>query len=79
MRKTTYLCTTFVFFACSACSNTPLHPVSGKVTYKGAPAAGATVCFQRHADVSEHIIMGTVREDGSFELTCGTLRKGAPP
>lgn len=79
MRKITYLCAGFVLFLCSACSNTPLRPVSGKVTYNGAPAAGATVCFQRHADVSEHIIMGTVQDDGSFELTCGSLGKGAPP
>jgi hypothetical protein len=78
MSKITYLCAALVTVAFSACGKTQLHSVSGTVTYKGAPAAGATVCFQRHADVSEHIIMATVQEDGSFELTCGSLGKGAP-
>jgi hypothetical protein len=68
--------------ACASCSNkNNIHPVSGKVTYKGAPAAGAAVFFYRHGGdpMNEHLIMGLVQEDGTFELVCGALGKGAPP
>jgi len=67
--------------AFASCSNrTNIYPVSGKVTYKGQPAAGATVFFFRQgADpVREPMIMGIVMQDGSFELSCGSLGKGAP-
>jgi hypothetical protein len=62
-------------------NRTNIYPVSGKVTYKGAPASGAAVFFYRQgADSSnEPAIMGIVQEDGSFELVCGGLGKGAPP
>jgi hypothetical protein len=66
---------------CPACGSTnSIYPVSGRVTYKGAPASGATVCFSRQggAGLNEHLIMGIVQEDGSFELVCGSLGKGAP-
>ena len=33
--------------ACASCSKDHRYPVSGRVTYKGSPAAGATVIFQR--------------------------------
>jgi hypothetical protein len=58
-----------------------IYPVSGKVTYKGAPAAGATVFFTRKAAdyAKEHLVMGIVKDDGAFELVCGPLGKGAPP
>jgi hypothetical protein len=64
-----------------SCSNSNLYPVSGKVSYKGQAAAGATVFFYRRgADrMNEHMIMGIVQDDGSFELVCGSLGKGAPP
>jgi hypothetical protein len=68
--------------ACGSCGNSNnLYPVSGKVTYKGSPAAGATVFFHRPDGdpTNEHLIMGVVQEDGSFELVCGSLGKGAPP
>jgi hypothetical protein len=29
--------------------------------------------------MNEHTIMGIVQQDGSFELVCGSLGKGAPP
>jgi hypothetical protein len=29
--------------------------------------------------MNENTIMGIVQEDGSFELVCGSLGKGAPP
>lgn len=64
-----------------SCGKNNLYPVTGKVTYRGAPAAGATVFFYRQgADpLNEHLVMGIVQEDGSFELVCGPLGKGAPP
>jgi hypothetical protein len=68
--------------ACTSCDNSNnLYPVSGKVTYKGRPAAGAAVFFHRQGGdgMNDHMIMGIVQEDGSFELVCGSLGKGAPP
>jgi hypothetical protein len=67
--------------ACGSCSNKlGIYPVSGKVTYKGKPAAGAAVFFKRQGGdgMNEHTVMGIVQEDGSFELVCGSLGKGAP-
>ena len=66
---------------CASCGNpSNLYPVSGKVMYQGAAATGATVYFHRTgADpMNEHLIMGIVQEDGSFELVSGP-GKGAPP
>jgi hypothetical protein len=68
--------------ACASCGNkNNIYPVSGKVMYKGAPAGGAAVFFYRQGGdtMNEHLIMGLVQEDGSFELVCGSLGKGAPP
>lgn len=67
---------------CSSCGDAnKLYPVSGKVTYKGAPAVGATVFLQRQgADpLNEQTIMGIVQENGSFTLVCGPQGQGAPP
>ncbi len=57
------------------------YPVSGKVTYKGSPASGATVFFRRPGGdrMDDHMIMGIVEEDGSFELVSGLPGKGTPP
>jgi hypothetical protein len=69
-------------FACSACGHKDnLYPVSGRVTYNGSPASGAVVFFHRQGGDPRKgpTIMGIVREDGSFELVCGPLGKGAPP
>ncbi|MGO9115069.1 MAG: hypothetical protein ACLP9L_38145 [Thermoguttaceae bacterium] len=68
--------------ACASCSNEDKHyPVSGKVTYRGSPASGATVFFHRQGgdSMNNHMIMGIVQEDGSFELVSGSPGKGAPP
>jgi hypothetical protein len=68
--------------ACASCAGkNNLYPVSGKVTYKRAPASGAAVFFRRQGgdSMNEHMIMGIVQEDGTFELVCGSLGKGAPP
>jgi hypothetical protein len=66
---------------CASCGNNKLCPVSGKVLVDGAPAAGATVFFYRQDrhPVNDHLVMGIVQDDGSFELVCGPLGKGAPP
>ena len=57
------------------------YPVSGKVTYHGSPASGATVYFRRQGGdaMNDHTIMGIVQEDGSFELVSGLPGKGALP
>ena len=67
--------------ACASCSKDNRYPVSGTVTYKGSPAAGATVIFQRPggAATNDHVMMGIVREDGSFELVSDLPGKGVPP
>jgi hypothetical protein len=76
-------CLTFALaLACASCtSETPIHPVSGKVMWKGAPATGAVVFFHHKGGdrMDDHLVMGIVQADGSFELVCGTLGKGAPP
>jgi hypothetical protein len=81
--KQIILCLTAALaLACASCGNqNNIYPASGKVTYKGAPAAGAAVFFYRQgADtMNEHMVMGIVQPDGSFELVCGSLGKGAPP
>ena len=82
MRKVVFLWTALLALTCAACGNkNNIYPVSSKVTYKGSPASGATVFFHRQgADtMNEQMIMGIVQEDGSFELVCGGLGKGAPP
>jgi hypothetical protein len=64
----------------AACDTEPkLYPVSGKVMYRGAPAAGATVSFRRQGEAGDDPIVGVVQQDGSFELLCGSQGRGAPP
>jgi hypothetical protein len=66
---------------CSSCRNSHgLYPVSGKVMYKGEPAAGAFVHFRRaNADpVNDQSVMGVVKEDGSFMIYSGEHPGAAP-
>jgi hypothetical protein len=82
VRKVLFCLTAALAQASASCGNkNNLYSVSGKVTYKGAPAAGAAVFFRRQGGdpMNEHMIMGIVQEDGSFEVVCGSLGKGAPP
>jgi hypothetical protein len=82
VRKLVFCLTGALALACASCGNKDtIYPVSGKVTYKGSPASGATVFFYRQGgdSMNEHMIMGIVQEDGSFELVCGSLGQGAPP
>jgi hypothetical protein len=65
----------------ASCSHrAEVYPVSGSVIYQGQPAAGATVFVYRKGGdrVRDPMIMGIVMQDGSFELSCGSLGKGAP-
>jgi hypothetical protein len=75
--------TAVLVLACGSCANrNNIYPVSGKVTYKGSPATGATVFVHRQGGdaINDHLTMGIVQEDGSFELVCGSLLgKGVPP
>ncbi len=82
MRKVVLFLTVPLALVCASCSNeSNLYPASGKVTYKGSPAAGAAVFFHRQGgdSMNDHMIMGIVQDDGSFQLVCGSLGKGAPP
>ncbi len=59
-----------------------LVPVSGKILYRGEPAAGAVVFFHRQAEpgtASGPIPSGTVEDDGSFSLSTDGLGRGARP
>ena len=75
--------TAAVVLACVSCSRqeSGIYPVSGEVTYNGSPASGAAVFFYRRGgdSMNEHMTMSLVQEDGTFELVCGSLGKGAPP
>jgi len=81
VRKVIACVTAGLLLACASCNRDSIYPVSGKVTYKGSPASGAAVFFFRHGgtSINEPAIMGIVQKDGSFEVVCGSLGKGAPP
>jgi hypothetical protein len=58
------------------------YPVSGKVLYKGEPAAGAVVYFHQEVPSpvpATTIPFGIVEEDGSFYLTSDGAGDGCPP
>jgi hypothetical protein len=69
-------------FACVGCGGrSGVYPVSGKVLYRGEPAAGATVTFVRKGAtdrLQEQVPQGVVRDDGTFSLA-SPLGTGAPP
>jgi hypothetical protein len=69
-------------FTSTGCgSSSGVYPVSGKVLYRGGPAAGATVSFVRKgaADrMREQVPQGVVRDDGTFSLA-SPLGAGAAP
>ncbi|HQU43371.1 MAG TPA: hypothetical protein PK867_11210 [Pirellulales bacterium] len=82
MRNAFYYAAAALALCGASCRNNEHHiyPVSGKAMYKGAPAAGAAVFFNRQGrDLKEQLVMGIVKDDGSFELVCGPWGKGAAP
>jgi hypothetical protein len=67
-------------FGCAGCQPAGLHPVSGRILYKGQPAAGATVYFHRNAGAGpsgDLIPSATVADDGRFWIVSGDSY-GAP-
>jgi len=81
LRKNFFCLTAALSLLCSSCGKNNLYPVDGKLSCNGAPAAGAAVFFRRQGGdpMNEPSIMGITQEDGTFELVCGSLGKGAPP
>ncbi|HUY93448.1 MAG TPA: hypothetical protein VMV10_32275 [Pirellulales bacterium] len=82
MEKAIHCAAMLLALTCASCraKTNNIFPVTGKVTYNGAPAAGAAIFFYRKgAGLEEHMVMGVIQNDGSFELVCGPLGKGAPP
>lgn len=58
----------------------PVFPVTGQVTYKGKPAAGATVVLftTKAEDTSDVAPSAVVKDDGSFAITVYEPGDGAP-
>jgi hypothetical protein len=82
VRKVLCCATAVLGLAGGSCgSKDDIYPVSGKVTCKGLPAAGAAVFFHRRGGdaIKGPPLVGIVQQDGSFELLCGAVGKGAPP
>jgi hypothetical protein len=80
MRKIACLAAVLALSTASCTDTKKLYPVSGRVTYHGSPASGAVVSFHpKVAAAVETPILGIVRDDGTFDLFCGALGKGAPP
>lgn len=72
-----------ILLALASCngSNRGLYPVTGHVTWKGDPATGAVVFFHRQdaGALKEQVTMAIVDEEGTFQVVCGSLGKGAAP
>jgi len=82
MRLLLSVITAALTLSCASCGNSSgLYPVSGKVLYKGEPAAGATVTFLRKDatdPINEPTAQGVVQEDGTFTLA-GPTGPGTRP
>jgi hypothetical protein len=81
MKKMMWLVAASAITAGGCGSPAGLVPVSGKVMYRGEPAAGAVVYFHREqAPGAAHqpIPFGIAEDDGSFYLTCDGLGDGCP-
>jgi hypothetical protein len=79
--KKTWLVVASAIVAGGCGSPAGLVPVSGKVLYRGEPAAGAVVFFHREqapGGTHQTIPSGIVADDGSFYLTCDGLGDGCP-
>src|SRR5687768_12592962 len=62
-------------------SRVAVVPVSGKVTFQGTAPAGAQVVLHPVTRSEETSVApsGTVREDGSFQISAYDQGDGAPP
>lgn len=76
---TLLLLTLFVAVGCEE-SRVPVFPVSGKVSFKGKPPAGALVVLHPvgTANLEGIAPSGTVNDDGSFKITVYDPGDGAP-
>lgn len=77
------LATSVVLLTLSGCGEKRIHtvPVSGKVTYRGQPAAGAQVVLHP-ASVDpqrKFSATGRVQDDGTFKIGVNAAADGAPP
>jgi hypothetical protein len=65
---------------CGRPSKVPTHPVSGKLTVSGQPAANAQVAFHPLDEGAPRAIrpVGKTAADGTFSLTTFTPGDGAP-
>src|SRR5262245_41415792 len=65
---------------CGSDGRKPVFPVSGKVTWDGRPARGATVVFHPVTDNGPDAVRprGKVNADGSLEVTTYAAKDGAP-
>jgi hypothetical protein len=82
MKKTMWLLMASAIVAGGCGSPAGLVPVSGKVLYRGEPAAGAVIYFHRQdAPRAPHqpIPSGIVEDDGRFYLTSDGVGDGCPP
>ena len=59
---------------------TTLHPVNGKVTYKGVVVNNGVVAFTPDTSRGESgpVAMGTIKEDGTYSLSTGEASGAAP-
>lgn len=53
----------------------PVFPVSGKITYKGKPVAGADIVFK--SETVDRSAFGRTNEDGEYELSTFGSNDGA--
>jgi hypothetical protein len=82
MKKMTWLVVASALVVGGCGNPAGLVPVSGKVVYRGEPAAGAVVYFHRQAEPgspSAPVPYGIVEDDGTFYLSTDGLGNGARP
>jgi hypothetical protein len=72
---------TFTALGCGGESRVSVVPVSGKVTFQGTAPAGAQVVLHPLTRSEETSVApsGTVKEDGSFQISAYDQGDGAPP
>lgn len=76
------LCLAWTLPSCGQGDKPTLYPVQGKVMFKGQPAEGATVLFQREdAPATKdlpYVPTGTADKEGHFALETEDVGYGAP-